>query len=310
MLKTRYDLKEKDGLAYRLLPGEVRHRLLRNNALLHWSLFPAKGRAKGTIVLLHGVASNGSRWEEFAEKTPLHECWDIIRMDLRGHAASVCSKKARLEDWCADVNAILDAAEVNNAVVIGHSLGAQVAMNFAARYSDRIRALVLLDPLVTEALTPKARGMRRKVPMLCVAEAVTRAMNRLGFVRKIVAQDLRSMDEQARTKIAAGGEELKAFIRQYSSAKTDLQYIHLAPYLRDLLEVARRSPLASQIKCPTLVIGSSAGTFTDEQAMSKWVSGLPQAQMKAVQCAHWPMTECPQEVSEVIENWVAEVMAG
>lgn len=103
---------------------------------------------------------------------------------------------------------------------------------------------MLLDPLVTEALTSKARSMKRKLPMLRLAESVTRAMNSLGFSRRLVAQDLRAMDSKAREMIARGGDELKAFIAQYSSANADLQYIHLAPYLRDLLEVGRRTPRA------------------------------------------------------------------
>lgn len=308
-MKVRYSLQEKEGLAYRLLPSEERHGLQRQNAWLNWSILKTKGQYKGTVVLLHGVASNGSRWEEFVDKTPLKDHYDIIRMDLRGHAASVCSKKARLEDWCADVAAILDAAQVQKAIVIGHSLGAQVAMNFAAKYANRIEGLVLLDPLVTEALTPKALGMKRKLPMLRVAESVTRAMNSLGFVRKIVPQDLRAMDAKAREKIAKGGKELEEFIAQYSSAKADLQYIHLAPYLRDLLEVGRRSPDPKAIQCPTLVIGASSGTFTDEKAMAKWCSQLKQAQMSTVTCAHWPMTECPQEVASVIQTWVDKTFA-
>lgn len=305
-IRLRYNPSEREALAYRLLPGEERSGLARADGWISWSRVRARSEsASETVVLLHGVASNGSRWEEFVEKTQLRGYCDMIRMDLRGHGASVCSRKVRLEDWCADLEAVLDAAGVQKAVVIGHSLGAQVAMNFAANYPERMRALVLLDPLVSSALTDRARGMRRKLPMLRVAEAVTRAMNAVGFVRKIRAQDLRAMDEKAREKIAGGGRELEEFIKQYSSAKADLQYIHLAPYLRDLIEVGRETPQGSRIVCPTLVVGSSAGTFTDEKAMQKWVTELPDASMCAVKCAHWPMTECPQEVAQRIETWLA-----
>ncbi len=303
-MKVRYSIREKEGLAYRLLPGEQRYGLERGHAWISWSKIPAAESRRGTLILLHGVASNGSRWEEFVDTTPLRRHYDIIRLDLRGHAASICSKKARLEDWCGDIEAILDADQVNKAVVVGHSLGAQIAMNFAASHPERMAGLVLLDPLITEALTPKALKMRKKVPVLKAVEAVTRAMNALGFVRKIEPQDLRAMDEQAREKINKGGKELEAFIKQYSSAKADLRYIHLAPYVRDLVEVGRESPAPGSITCPTLVIGASSGTFTDGEAMGRWVENLSDAQMRIVTCAHWPMTECPQEVGDAINQWV------
>ena len=256
-------------------------------------------------MLLHGVASNGSRWEEFLDTTPLKRYWNFIRLDLRGHAASVCSSRARLEDWSADVDAILTEAGVREAVIVGHSLGAMIALNFVTTYPRRVAGLALLDPLVSDALTPKARAMRRKAPLLLIAESVTRAMNSLGFNRKIHSQDLRAMDAKAREMIAKGGKELQAFIEQYSSTKADLQYIHLAPYLRDLVEVGRRTPAPELIACPTLLIVASSGTFTDAKAMAHWAQRLPVGEMESVRCAHWPMTECPQEVSGVIEGWIA-----
>lgn len=304
-MAPRHNKKEAELLAYRLLEGETRHRLAREGALIHWSELPAKAdKALGTIVLLHGVASNGSRWEEFLDTTELTQRWNFIRMDLRGHAASVCRGKAKLENWAGDVKAVMAEAGVENAVIVGHSLGAMIALYFVAHYSESVEGAVFLDPLISEALTPKARSMRRKVPMLVVAEAVTRAMNSLGFNREIVPQDLRAMDAKAREMIAKGGDELKAFIAQYSSTKADLQYIHLAPYLRDLVEVGRRTPAPEMIKCPALVIAASSGTFTDAEALAAWTRRLSDGEIASVQCAHWPMTECPQEVGCAISEWI------
>lgn len=296
--------KERRTLAYRLLEGEERRRTERSGAQIHWSRVPARRTARGTVVLLHGVASNGSRWEEFLDTTPLRDDWNFIRLDLRGHAASADWHRVRLEDWCEDISAILDDAGVQKAVIVGHSLGAQIAMKFGTEYPDRVLGVALLDPLVDEALTEKALAMRKKVPMLHAGENFLRAMNRIGFVREIVPQDLRAMDAGAREKIARGGKELEEFIEQYSSAKADLQYIHSATYLRDLQEVGRATPEAALFTFPTLVIGSSAGTFTDAGKMQAWCERLPNARMRVVQCAHWPMTECPQDVSRAIEEWV------
>ena len=103
---------EKEKLAYRLLDGETAKRLERPGASLRYSVLPCAGEKVGTVIFLHGVASNGSRWEEFIEKTSLKQAFDILRCDLRGHAASVSSRQARLEDWCGDVAAILQAEGV------------------------------------------------------------------------------------------------------------------------------------------------------------------------------------------------------
>ena len=288
------DDDERSRLAYRLLPGEQEAWLQRKGARIHWSKLCARQKPpQASIVLLHGAASNASRWEEFIEATPLKENYDIVRQDLRGHASSVDRQKATIEEWCGDLESIFEAAGLKKAIVIGHSLGAQIAMHFAARCRQRLLGLVLLDPLVDE------------LPLLRLLEHSVRLVNALGIRRRLQHQDLKAMDACVRHKIERGGKELEAFVKQYSSALEDLKYIHAAAYLRDMIEVGRETPPTEAISCPTLVIGASAGTYTNEAAMQGWVEKLACAQMVGVQCFHWPLTECPQDVSRVIEEWIA-----
>lgn len=68
---------EKEKLAYRLLDGETAKRLERPGASLRYSVLPCSGEKAGTVIFLHGVASNGSRWEEFIEGTSLRKAFDI-----------------------------------------------------------------------------------------------------------------------------------------------------------------------------------------------------------------------------------------
>ena len=96
------------------------------------------------------------------------------------------------------------------------------------------------------------------------------------------------------------------FIREYSSPFKDLEHIHTAAYARDLLEVGRQTPDMRDVSVPILVIGSSAGAYTDPARMRRWVDKLADAQMETVECVHWPLTECPREVSAVIEHWIRE----
>ena len=41
--------------------------------------------ASGTVLLVHGLASNASRWAEFAQASRLPPDWALLRVDLRGH---------------------------------------------------------------------------------------------------------------------------------------------------------------------------------------------------------------------------------
>ena len=94
--------------------------------------------ARRSIVLLHGMASNMTRWSEFIEHTTLKHSWDILCPDMRGHGKSFARGKLDLDTWSRDLLALLDTEGYDQALLVGHSMGAQVAMHFAAHHPARV----------------------------------------------------------------------------------------------------------------------------------------------------------------------------
>jgi pimeloyl-ACP methyl ester carboxylesterase len=68
-----------------------------------------KPAGKAPVLLLHGLASNMTRWSEFVERTTLADDRDVIRVDLRGHGDSPTRGRISLQLWCDDLLALLDA---------------------------------------------------------------------------------------------------------------------------------------------------------------------------------------------------------
>ena len=82
---------------------------------------------------MHGLASNSTRWSEFVATTSLREDWDILRLDLRGQGASVHRGRMGMDVWCDDLAAIVNAEPHETVVVVGHCLGANIALEFGRR---------------------------------------------------------------------------------------------------------------------------------------------------------------------------------
>lgn len=210
-------MRPEERLFFRLTEGEERIGISRGEAAIAAALARARKTAKGLLILVHGAASNASRWEEFVEKTKLRDSWDILRFDLRGHGASPSRTAGTLEAHAGDIAALMDRVGCKRAVILGHSLGAAVAMNFAQRYPERVEGLILLDPLLSNCLTPKAIEMRRKRWMPALLEKIGIVSRELHLQRRLPPYNLRKGDEAARLKIAEGGEGLEAFVKEYSS---------------------------------------------------------------------------------------------
>ena len=224
----------------------------------------------GVLVLLHGLASNHTRWSEFARDTTLRDRWTLLRPDLRGQGASTFRGRIGVADWCSDLAALLDAEAFPKAVVVGHCLGANLALAFAARHPSRIAGLVLVEPLPPEALSGTMRQLRRLQPVLQFVIPLVRALNALGVHRRAIPSlDLEQLDRETQAALARGPEG-EAQLAKYASPLADLRTTalfglwSLIPYAIYLLAVywlSVRSGLASTLAWATVAWAASAAAI-------------------------------------------------
>ena len=86
---------------------ETRQILHHDGAELSYWLSRVEG-AKHTLVMLHGVASNHTRWSEFVSTTSLTSSWNLLTLDLRGHGDSMFHGRINRRRWVADLHAIIE----------------------------------------------------------------------------------------------------------------------------------------------------------------------------------------------------------
>ncbi|MFI5458452.1 MAG: alpha/beta fold hydrolase [Isosphaerales bacterium] len=99
------------------------------------------------VVLIHGVTGDLSIWFLCEAMGVLGRSFRVTAYDLRGHGYSdVPPDGYTSADQARDVTAIMDALDIDRAMLLGHSFGAVIAMHAAILYPDRTDALVLSDP--------------------------------------------------------------------------------------------------------------------------------------------------------------------
>lgn len=261
---------------------------------------------RGAIVLLHGVASNRTRWSELAATTALRDSWAILRPDLRGHGEFVDRGRIGMAEWCVDLAAMLDAQGLAQAIVVGHCLGANIALHFAARCPERTQGLVLVEPMPPEALTGTMRKVKRLRPLLHVLIPIVRALNALGIHRRRLAPlDLEALDRETRAALARGPEG-EAELAKYASPLLDLRTTATGAYLQGLLAVTEPLPAPERISVPVLALLAEGGTFTDRARVQAYLRRIPDCETAALPAQHWIPTEQPEAMCAAIEDWVRQ----
>lgn len=253
------------------------------------------------LVLLHGAASNFTRWWHFTSHSRLIADRCLLCPDLRGHGESFWRGPARIEQWSQDIAELLQHESQSRAIIVGHCLGANIALNFAARYPERCAGLVLIEPMVPQAVTGVLARLRPLIPLLRFAVALIKLLNRLGLHRRRLATlDLQVLDQRIHQ---ASQDELKTMLADYGKPKYDLKVISTAQYFSNLIEIMRPLPIAD-VRCPCLVIQSHGHSITDAQRTKDLLQALPQVEFAMIESEHWLPATHPDELCELIDSWV------
>jgi len=116
--------------------------IVANGIHLHYS---RTGGQKPPLLLLHGFEEHGLCWLRVARA--LEDTYDVIMPDARGHGRSAAAASGfSLDILAADHAALIQVLGLDRPAVLGRSMGAAVAVQLAATFPDRVRAVLLEDP--------------------------------------------------------------------------------------------------------------------------------------------------------------------
>jgi pimeloyl-ACP methyl ester carboxylesterase len=211
-----------------------------------------------------------------------------------------------MDEWCADLAALLEAERRPRAVVAGHCLGANVAVEFARRHPDAVEGLVLIEPMLGEALRGSLRTAARLRPLFVPVAWLVRALNALGVHRRRMAPlDLAELDRETRVALSGGASE--TLLRRYASPWVDLHTTRAGAYLQSLMAVSRGLRDLRSIRAPTLALLSTGGALSDPTRTERLLGALPDCRVVRLAAHHWIPTEQPDAMRSAIEAWCTEL---
>ncbi len=148
-LKPPMDLKTAHQLHMtniEMTPQRAGRHLLLGDLRIH---YVKVGSGRPPLVLLPGITSPAATWEFVAERLAPYA--DVYVMDIRGRGLSSGGTHLsyQLDDYAQDVQGLIDALHLENPIVLGHSMGARIAIRFAAQTPTPIEKLILVDPPVS-----------------------------------------------------------------------------------------------------------------------------------------------------------------
>jgi pimeloyl-ACP methyl ester carboxylesterase len=255
------------------------------------------------VLLCDGIGCDGYVWRylraDLADRFGLHPHY-------RGHGRTAAPKdptRVSIEDLADDVACVLDDALVDRAVVVGHSMGVQVALETYRRHQDRVAGLVLLcgaasHPLKTfrgtaalEDLLPTIQKWVHRVPRFI--NSITRRVlpTRLSYevaARLEIRRDLVEPDDFMPYLEGMARIDARLFVAMLSSAGQ-----HSA------------EELLPSITAPTLVVVGARDGFTPPERGRAMAAVIPAAELLEIpNASHTAPIERPHLVDFTIRDFM------
>lgn len=245
------------------------------------------------IVFVHG-ASNDCRWWE-PQMAAFSDDFEVVAYDVRGHGRTGGSDRSRysMELFAADLRALVAELDLDSPVVVGHSLGGMFALEYAARYPDHLRGLVLADSQVAPGLTPMQTVVQHGLIPLQMGLQRALGPDRASAMMEWIARRVTDADAPEDDELAAYAEETDEMFASEESLK--------------VLGAVRRfeRPDLSSIEAPTLgVYGKEDPAMMHRNAV-ELAREVPRAELRLVpEAGHGLTREQPAAFERTVRKFL------
>jgi pimeloyl-ACP methyl ester carboxylesterase len=216
-----------------------------------------EGKGKPALCL-HGITANCRSWDGLASVLAPHH--QVMAMDLRGRGFSDKPPTGySIDHHIRDIRALLNDLQIEKAVLMGHSLGAFIALAFTAQYPKRTDRLVLVDGGGKLSETQSAR----------VFSGIKPALDRLGQVFPSAEAYLSRMKEAP--YLQPWNDFLETYVRYEieecrGGVRVNIKPEHIQEEAVNLGKVDS-SRFYSQIQVPTLILRAPKGLLAEEDIL-------------------------------------------
>jgi pimeloyl-ACP methyl ester carboxylesterase len=238
---------------------------------LNLAKWPGNGK---TLLCIHGLTANCRCWDAVAEAMDGRH--RVLALDLRGRGHSQRPQTGySIERHCSDLCCLMNDLGLDRVVAVGHSLGASIALEFAARHPERVERTILVD----------GAGKLSGAQMKKVFAGIKPALDRLGRVFPTFEAYIEPLKQAP--FLQPWSQRMEAYFRHEvervdGGVRSRVPPDAIAEEIRNLqsFDVAARY---SALRCPVLILRATEGMLAahdillPEPAVARMLRKIPDA---------------------------------
>jgi len=269
---------------------------------IHWSTV---GQGAPALVCCDGIGCDGFAWKylvrDFAQS---HR---IVRWHYRGHGRSGIPKdRARVgfDDISADLQAVIQATGTKEAVLLGHSMGVQVALEYHRRHPENVVALALICGSHGLPLDTFHDSKALKIILPALIDAAEHYPQAMSLIWRVLAGG--ELAYQVATHLEVNGRLIRR--DDFAPYFTHLSAMDPRLFLGMLKHASEHTAYdhLPNIRVPTLIVAGTDDTFTPYWLSEEMHDRIPGAEMLTVPGGtHVAPIEQPELITLRLEKFLA-----
>lgn len=252
--------------------------------ILHSQIF---GSGK-PFVILHGFLGMGDNWKTLGIRWA-EAGYEIHLLDQRNHGRSFHSDEFSYKVMAEDVKKYCEEKDLKEVVLLGHSMGGKVAMQFAVTYPEMVSKLIVAD-IGPKAYPPHHQDILKALSQLDFSKIKSR-----GEAEDILSEYIK--DE---------GTKLFLLKNLYRKNKNELALRINLPVLSEKIEeVGAALPENAVFKGDTLFLGGEKSSYIEPMDELLIKNHFPKARIvKISKAGHWLHSENPYEFYDNVMDFL------
>jgi len=269
-----------------------------------WGKRSIAAPAPTPVLLCDGIGCDGYVWRYLR-----HDLTDrfVVHPHYRGHGRTAAPRdpaRVTIEDLADDLACVLDDAQVDRAVIAGHSMGVQVALETFRRHRARVAALILVCGAPSHPLRTFRGSATLDELLPTIQKWIHRVPGVINRVTRLVLPTRLSYEIASRLEIRRELVEPADFMPYLEGvARIDARL-----FVAMLSAAARHSAedLLPDIDVPTLIVAGARDGFTPPERSRAMAAAIPDAELLEIaNASHTAPIERPNLVDWTIRDFVA-----
>jgi esterase len=238
------------------------------------------------IVIMHGIFGSSDNW--LTQAKILSEEYKVILVDLRNHGQSPKDDAFDYRVMVSDMEKFMSDLQLKDPIVIGHSMGGKVAMNFAVAHPERLSKLIVVD------IAPKPYNLEHYV-----------ILDGLNAIPIDTITSRNEADEILKPFVPE--PDVRQFLLKNLQRKPEGGFswkLNLPVITKNLPKIGYDLQFEGTFDKPALFIRGGRSKYVKDEDMARIQEIFPLAQLETLDTGHWVQAEKPQEFVKVVSEWL------